>query len=646
MNAVVPFIIIGLVNGSVYGMAASGLVVTYQATGIFNFAYGAVATVAAYLFYFMHVREQIAWPIAFICATFVISVVMALGFEPLGRVLRRHSMVIRVVATIGLIVFVEAAADQWYGTGATTYPPYLPTSVFHVFGTAVEWQQLVIMIAAVVFSGLLLFVLSRTRMGISMRAVVEDDELVALCGTKPREVRRFAWFIGCLMATVAGVLLAPTLSLDSSILTQVMIAAFAGAALAGFVSPGRAWAAGLLIGVIAAILTKYITTQSILTGLPAALPFLILFLVLVFYRRRWVVADPQFHGVRTRDGYTPGRRSLLLLGVILCVLFLVPTMVGSAIGSWTEGLSVLMILMSLGLLIRVARSVSLCQVAFAAIGAAAFSQFAVRMHLPWGVALLGAGLVAAPIGAALGWVSMRLSGLYLALATLGFGIALEQMFYETGLMFGISPAGIPMPTPGVAPFNDVSGVGFYYLLLGIAVLAAVGSWALIHGRFGRLLRAMSESRESIISNGGSVTAAQVMVFSYAAFVAGLAGALMGVAIGTVTGLDFPSTNSLLYAAVVAITPGALPWFAMIGAGFVGVLPGYYNSNVVIDILGMAFGVGAIATAFDINAKLAGRIGKRNGKLPGEVAVMDQGGHVKGNETARNSVAVLNRDVPK
>lgn len=610
MNELIPFIIIGLVNGSVYGMAASGLVVTYQATGIFNFAYGALATVAAYLFYFMHSKEGVAWPIAFVATTLLLSVVMTLGLEPLGRVLRRQSMVTRVVTTIGLIVLIEAAANQWYGTSAQMYPPYLPTTVFHVLGTAVEWQQLVIIIVAILFTVLLLLLLRRTRLGISMRAVVEDDQLVSLCGIRPRQVRRYAWFIGCLMATTAGVLLAPTLSLNSDILTEVMIAAFAAAALARFMYPARAWIAGLMVGVAAAILTKYITGQSLLTGLPAALPFLVLFVIFLFYRKRWVVPDPQHQLARIRDGSSPSRRAIVALIGGLCILIIIPKLVGYQIGSWTEGLSIVIILMSLGLLIRVARSVSLCQVAFAAIGAAAFSHFAVRMHLPWGVALIGAGLVATPIGGLLGWVSMRLSGLYLGLATLGFGIGLEEMFYQTNVMFGISPAGLPMPSPGIAPFNEVSGVGYYYLLLSIVVLVAIASWLLIRGRYGRLLRAMSESRDSVVASGGSVTSAQVTIFCYSAFIAALAGALMGVGIGTVTGLDFPASNSLLYAAVVAITPGVFPWYALIGGGFIGVLPGYYNSNTVIDLLGIGFGLGAVAAAFDINAKIAGRIYSR------------------------------------
>lgn len=610
MNAFVPFIIIGLVNGSVYGMAASGLVVTYQATGVFNFAYGALATAAAYLFYFMHVKEGIAWPIAFICATLLLSIVMTIGLEPLGRVLRRQSMVTRIVTTIGLIVFVEAAANQWYGTSAQTYPTYLPTSVFHILGTAVEWQQLVIVVTAIVFTGLLLLLLRRTRLGIAMRAVVEDDQLVALCGRKPRQVRRYAWFIGCFMATIAGVLLAPTLSLDSNILTEIMIAAFAAAALARFVYPERAWLGGLLVGVVAAILTKYITTQSILTGLPAAFPFLVLFIVLLFYRTRWVRQDPQFQLSRVHDGDKPMVWKVVALVGVLGLLILVPAFVGEQLGTWTQGLTVMMVLLSLGLLIRVARSVSLCQIAFSAIGAAAFSELSVHLHVPWGIALIGAGLIACPIGALIGWVSMRLSGLYLALATLGFGIGLEQMFYQTNIMFGTSPAGIIMPTPGMRPFNDVSGVGFYYLVVAIVLVVVVVSWLLISGRYGRLLRAMSESRESVIANGGSITVAQVALFSYSAFIAALAGALMGIGIGTVTGLNFSSTNSLLYAAVVAITPGALPWYALIGGGFIGILPGYYNSNTVVDILGMIFGLGAVAAAFDVNEKIAQRIRRK------------------------------------
>ena len=89
---------------------------------------------------------------------------------------------------------------------------------------------------------------------------------------------------------------------------------------------------------------------------------------------------------------------------------------------------------------------SLCQYAFAAVGAAAMGHFTSRARFPLVVALLLAGLMAVPIGAIVAIPAIRLSGVFLALATLGFGILLEQMFYTLSFMFGPSTAGMPGAT--------------------------------------------------------------------------------------------------------------------------------------------------------------------------------------------------------
>jgi ABC-type branched-subunit amino acid transport system permease subunit len=105
-----------------------------------------------------------------------------------------------------------------------------------------------------------------------------------------------------------------------------------------------------------------------------------------------------------------------------------------------------MLFLSLGLLVRSSRQISLCQVTFAAIGAVAFSKLA-GAGVPWLPALLIAGLVVVPIGALLAIPAVRLSGLYLALATFGFGLLVQAMFYQSSIGFGIEDLGLPMPRP-------------------------------------------------------------------------------------------------------------------------------------------------------------------------------------------------------
>ena len=127
--------------------------------------------------------------------------------------------------------------------------------------------------------------------------------------------------------------------------------------------------------------------------------------------------------------------------IVLAFLVLVPMWDAVHLGAWTLGLTNILLLLSLGLLVRLSGQVSLCQVSFAAVGAAAFSHLA-GSGVPWLIALIVAGLIAVPLGALLAVPAIRLSGLYLALATFGFGLLLQDMFYQSHLMFGPTNFGI------------------------------------------------------------------------------------------------------------------------------------------------------------------------------------------------------------
>src|SRR6185437_1607167 len=126
-----PFIISGLVTGAVYGLAAVGLVLTYKTSGVFNFAHGALATFTAYLFYALHVKAGLNWPLtAFICV-FVAGPILAVGFERLAKVLTGRSLALAVTSTVGVLLIVESAALLIYPqTEERVIPVFLGTGQF------------------------------------------------------------------------------------------------------------------------------------------------------------------------------------------------------------------------------------------------------------------------------------------------------------------------------------------------------------------------------------------------------------------------------------------------------------------------------------------------------------------------------------
>src|SRR6516164_8892717 len=116
MNAFLPYVIAGLVSGAVYGLAATGLVLTYKTSGIFNFAYGSLAAVGVFVFYWLHVTEGLAWPLAALLCLVVLAPLEGILLELLGRALEGQGTAVKVVATIGLMLIVLGLGGIWYGS--------------------------------------------------------------------------------------------------------------------------------------------------------------------------------------------------------------------------------------------------------------------------------------------------------------------------------------------------------------------------------------------------------------------------------------------------------------------------------------------------------------------------------------------------
>jgi ABC-type branched-subunit amino acid transport system ATPase component/branched-subunit amino acid ABC-type transport system permease component len=597
-----PFIIIGIVSGSVYGLAGVGLVLTYKTSGIFNFAQGALATVAAYAFYYLNVDVGLAWPVAALISVLILGAVLGLGFEVMARRVARGPLAWRIVATIGIVLIVEAVFTIVHGSSTLTTPHFLSQSTVQIFGAFVTWEQIIVTVISL-GAAVALYVFFRTaRLGKAMRAVVDDPDLLGLAGTSPERVRRWAWVIGCVFAAASGVLLAPSVPLDPNVLTLLIVQAFGAAAIGRFTSLPLTLAGGLAIGIISSILTEYINSTSLLAGLPPSLPFIVLFLVILF-SPRGRLAVRQF-GLRRAQIPWQAPDRVQLVGIIAVAAFLitVPSWAGFRISGWTLALTYVILLLSLGLLAKTSGQVSLCHITFAAIGAVGFSKL-VSGGVPWIPALLLGGLVVVPIGAVLAVPAIRLSGLYLALATFGFGLLVQDMFYQSNVMFGVTNSGISMPMPHLSWLSVDSGTGFYYVVLLIVALAAAGVVVLTRSRLGRLLRSMSDSPLALTTSGTSVRVTMVIVFCISAYLAAIAGALSGMVVSTASGANYPPLQSLSLIALIMISVGGVPWYALIGAAGMGLVPVYLNSANTNNWLEIIFGVAAITGAMGLQPQL-------------------------------------------
>ena len=585
------FIVLGLAAGAVYGMSGVGLVLTYRTSNVFNFAYGAIGTLAAYVFYSLYVSAHVAWPVAALISIAGVGVTGGLAFAAMAKSLSTAPLTMQVAATVGVMLIIQAACTIIYGPNTLSFPSFLPTKSVHFLGTDIGEDRLIVFAVAVVLTVALSLLLRRTRVGVSMRAVVQGSTLLSLCGRNPNTVRALAWIIGTAFAAIAGLLIAPSVNLDPEVLTLLVVQSYAAAALGLFKNIGWTFAGGLVIGVLSSVATYYATSNAFLNDLAPGLPFVIL-LVVLFVLPRGRLPRPGLiaEAVRKR----PARRVHLAVGIpFAAVMIGVPLFAENQLSAYAGGAALTVLFVSLGLLVRESGQVSLAHVGFAAIGAAAFGHLAGGNHLPWGVALVVAGLITVPFGALLAVPAIRHGGLYLALATFGFGLVLEESFYAKSFMLGQSSSGLTVPLPGGA---IVLTNGDFYLILGIAALIAAGVTVLLTGRLGRFLSAFAQSPVALVTSGLNTTTMQVSIFCFAAFLAGIAGALYGSTLGIATGPSFDPFNSLIYVAVIVIAAGGAPWYAWVAGMAVALLPAYISGANTSSYLNIMFGVFAIGTA--------------------------------------------------
>jgi ABC-type branched-subunit amino acid transport system ATPase component/branched-subunit amino acid ABC-type transport system permease component len=590
-----PFIVTGLATGAIFGLFATGLVLTYKTSGIFNFGHGAIATVAAYFFYFLHVDHGMNWVIAMLISVFLLGPLMGIAMERFAAQLSKQRTALKIVGTIGIVLLVQALATIKYGSQTIPVPPFLPHAkdTFQLFGVYISYDKVIVAAVSVV-SVVALYVLFRyTRIGVAMRAVVDDPDLVAMQGRNPVAIRRLAWIIGATFAALSGVLYTSFIGVDNIALTFLVVQAVGAAAIGLFSSIPLTFAGALAIGVAASLSKKYVLNVSWLSGFPDALPFMVLFVALLVTPRRKLVPPNTTEARPALQYRAPARVRLGMALIVLVPLLLVPALVGTKLSYFTTGLCSALMLLSLGLLVRTSGQVSLCHAAFAAIGAVAFSQLHVEHGVPWLPALFIAALIAVPVGALVAVPAIRLSGLFLALATLGFGILVQKLFYTEGWMFTSLAQGRVMTRPSIADTPD----RFYYVVLA-AVVVTGGVIALIQrSRLGRMLQGMSGSPRAVTAMGLSTNVSKVIVFCISAFIAAIAGALLGMTRGFAIGSDsfFLPFYSLVLLAMLTIAPFGEPWYALIPAA-ASVLPGYLTGDHTADWLTAGFGLSAILVA--------------------------------------------------
>ena len=491
MDKFVSLSLSGLVTGAIFAILASGLVLTYITSGIFNFAHGAVAFATAYLYWELNSGLGIPIVPALIISVFIFAPLMGLLLDRiLLRRLARAPVYARIVGTIGLLVAlpnlvqwlvisVGSDAFGWSdlktnedlssgvhvpGVGPT--PPHQYRLLNHV---SLDSDQIAVFIVAAIAAIVLWLVIRHTRAGLEMRAVVDRETLAGLRGVNAARTSALAWTMTMVLAGFAGVLIAPIFQLQDTIITFVVLGSLAAVVLGGLRSIPIAFAGGLLLGIIVNYVAGYSdeflpSWLSRLSGLKSAVPFALVIIFLLLFgrdrsRRAGTVSDEKPRPDH-RDGLPAWRKRLpWAVFTIALVAFSLQWFQFGPLNVFglsfspqadtydqtviAQGLVMGIIFLSFVVVTGMGGMVSLMQASFATAGGFAAGW---ALSHDWGVdipgiashgqinfvwALVLGTLAAAALGAVVAWPLSRLGGVLLALGTLAFAFVLAFVPFAT-----------------------------------------------------------------------------------------------------------------------------------------------------------------------------------------------------------------------
>jgi len=265
-----PFIISGLGIGAVYALSGVGLVVLFRATGVLNFAFGAFGAIGAHCAWQL-LEWKMPLAVAILAAVAVSTAISFLYGRIFAPLLSHRDIVVRAVGTLApALILIAIMGVIW---GELPRRLQFPTDQMFtsLFAVRLTYTRIIAIILAVVMVVAITLLLTRTRLGLDMRALANDRDLSAVLGVRILYTETAAWIMTGIFSGFAGLLLADLVRLQGTFLTLLVIPAIAAAILGQLQSLWQTAVAGILIGIVEAVLTPI----AWISPYRAAAPFII-----------------------------------------------------------------------------------------------------------------------------------------------------------------------------------------------------------------------------------------------------------------------------------------------------------------------------------------------------------------------------------
>ncbi|MEO6124234.1 MAG: ATP-binding cassette domain-containing protein [Ilumatobacteraceae bacterium] len=617
MDKFIALVVSGGVSGAIYSLLASGLVLTYATSGVFNFAHGAVAFSTAFLFY--ELNTGLGWPVwaAALVSIMVFAPMLGVLMDRIiFRSLRTAEQSTKVVATVGLLVAIPAVTLFVTETLINTFhwkipgpdnifsPPGLgpvPKKNWKPVGNIrIDSNQVIILVAAVVAAVVLWIVVRRTRIGLQMRASVERPDLAEARGIDTNRASAFSWALSFMLAGLAGVVGAPLFSLTPANYTVILFLSATAAVIGRLRSIPMAFVGGIVLGLAQSLFAGYATFAESITGFSTSVPFIVLLIGLIVLGRERARIAGQVAEVAAQPDYhadLPRWRRLLPWVVAIAAFTVYLLFIADEFwrGLLVKGLAYSLIFLSFVVVTGIGGMVSLAQATFVTM--ASLTTGLLMSHgWPFLPAAIAGVLAAAVVGLIVALPSVRLGGLALALSSLALALLGEKVLFAWKA-FANSNYGWKVPKPKLGPI-DMHG----QRTLGIVLMIVVGLVVLVihnlvRSASGREIAAVRTAPPAASAVGLSLVRGKLWIFALSAGVAGLGGVMIGVYNGSVTNASFPAGVGLAWLAIVVLFGIRKPSGAVIAGIVFSISPqviGWVtDSNRIADIL---FGLGAVQLA--------------------------------------------------
>ena len=569
--------LLGSAAGGIIAALGLGMVLTYQASGVVNFAAGAMAMWSTYVYADLrngsypfpipglpdryHFGDDIGYRWALVLALLTSALLGFLVYVLIFKPLRQAPALAKVVASVGLIiVFITLVTRRFESQSNIRVSSILPREPVTITGDLTVPRDGLWLLFIVVVVAALLWLGSRyLRIGLAIRASAENEKGAVLLGYSPDRLAGLGWVMSSVITSFLAILAAPQLQLNPTIYTFGFLVPALGAALIGkFQNFGPTLVTGVLIGMGQSLCTKLQNDISWFPeyGAREGIPFVVIILTMIFLGER--LPDRGAVKMWKLPTVPPAR--------VTPVSFLTPTVLAIVavfvLGPlWRAAIMTTVIAavlaLSLVVLTGFGGQTSLSQMAFAGIAGFALSKLAMRYDIPFPVAPLLAAIAAMIFGLVVGLPALRVRGTNLAIVTLAGGVTIAEFVFKNPWVIGdIASGGAKVPNPSLAGWdfglvygNKVSRPIFAVFLIVVLALLGLLVANIRRSGSGRVMLAVRGNERAAAAIGIDVTRVKMTMFAASSFIAGVGGTLIAYRFGSVSDLSYGVIASLTALAV-------------------------------------------------------------------------------------------------